>query len=166
MALRQYPPDFQLLANHKSPQLTYNFQFARERIIGAVQDELNESQFLELEGAVSHCNEFDEIFKVAGQYFDHLACDDLYFFIDDRLYKADINVEFPTVGYDWTHIRMVYAMNDMINNKISGINELIEFFENDGNGSYYLFTPIHFEDKVIGFSVLKESMLGMVLSKV
>lgn len=132
-------------------------QFARERIIGAVQDELNEAQFLELEGAVSHCKEFDEIFKVAGEYFKHLACEDLYFFVDDRLYKADINAEFPKAGYDWTHIRMVYAMNDMINNKISGINELVEFFENDGNGSYYLFTPIHFEDQVVGFSVLKNA---------
>ncbi len=131
--------------------------FARDKIISAVQDELNEAKLLELEGKVMVCENFDDIFAMAGRYFKQLDCDDMYFFIDDRLYGAAADTCFPVSGYDWSHIRMVYALNDRVNSKIRSITELIEFLENDGSGSYYLFTPIHFGEQAVGFSVLKNA---------
>lgn len=53
--------------------------YSCSRIISAVQKEVNESHLFELEGALSKCEEFDEIFEKTGEFFKHMECDEVYF---------------------------------------------------------------------------------------
>lgn len=53
--------------------------YSCSRIISAVQKEVNESHLFELEGALSECEEFDEIFEKTGEFFKHMECDEVYF---------------------------------------------------------------------------------------
>lgn len=131
--------------------------YSCSRIISAVQKEVNESHLFELEGALSECEEFDEIFEKTGEFFKHMECDEVYFFVDDRLYNADPLTEFPKNEYDWKHLKMVYAFEDKIKSRYKSCIDIIGHLEREGRNNYYFFSPIHFGDYTVGFSILKNA---------
>ena len=126
-------------------------------IVSNVQVELNEAHLLEFESRILKCNEFDEIFKQVGEFFLHLECDEVYLFIDSRLYDANPLTGFSKSGYDWNYLRMVYAIEDNIKTKFKSITDVIGHLEQEGRNNHFIFTPIHFGDQTVGFSIVKNA---------
>lgn len=131
--------------------------YSCNNIISNVQLEINEAQLLEFESRIVKCKEFDEIFKQVGDFFRHMECDEVYFFIDERLYEANPVTRFPKSGYDWNYLKMVFAIEDRIKSRFKGIIDVIGHLEQEGRNNCYLFTPIHFGDQTIGFSIVKNA---------
>lgn len=69
-----------------------------------------------------------------------MECDEVYFFVDDRLYNADPLTEFPKNEYDWKHLKMVYAFEDKIKSRYKSCIDIIGHLEREERNNYYFFT--------------------------
>lgn len=130
-------------------------KYARGQVICEVDRLEKEEMLTKLESDMIECGNYDEVSHQIGSYFRGLACDGFAMVIDKRLYEGADESEFVTDGYDWGNMIVPYASveNNVLDVQEPGkLDELIGMY---GAGSSYMFTPIHFRDKAVGFSILK-----------
>ncbi len=84
-----------------------------------------------------------------------LACDGFTIVVDKRLYEGLDESEFVTDGYDRDNLVVAYATEGRRVLRIRELSELQRHYEKTGARSSYMFTPIHFREKAVGYSILK-----------
>lgn len=130
-------------------------KYAKDQIIHGVERLKNDELLTKLEGDIVKCESYDEVFRYISKYFMHLACDGFAIVVDKKLYEAADESGFAVDGYHDEDMVVAYAEEG---NRLMDIREperLMEFYDGCGAGSTYMFTPIHFRERTVGYSILK-----------
>lgn len=144
--------------------------YTKNQIIYGVKRQYDEEQLMGLESRMANCNDFESIFQEIADYFAGLQCDGFYIVVDRMLFCPGLETDFPEEGYRMENLVVAYAaekphaakeMNSgmeiagMQKLSIQTLEQLYAHMERNGSQSSYMFTPIHFREKAVGFSVLK-----------
>lgn len=127
----------------------------KNQIIYGVEKDKEDVKLVDLEAEMSACSDFSEIFELAGDYLSHYSCDGFFIVVDRNLIEAKPDRMFASHGYNRENLKLVYSRDFVGELEICGVEELETYIEQFGNGSHFLYTPIHFRDKTIGYSVAK-----------
>ncbi len=129
-------------------------KYVKNNIIGSVDKLRREEELIRLEGSMAKCNSYEELFSMVTNYFMGIECDGFGIVVDRRLFDYVEENVFPTEGYDMEELITAYLTDKK--NSFTGADEkfLRGYIEKSGAGNIYMFTPIHFRDRAIGYSVL------------
>ncbi|MDE7206878.1 MAG: GGDEF domain-containing protein, partial [Lachnospiraceae bacterium] len=130
-------------------------QYARNQVISEVDRLEREELLTKFESDIIKCEDYDAFSFQIADYFMSLECDGYAIILDKRLYDGAAENVFVTDGYDWEHLTVTYAANDGQLLDIKNPQALLAFYEANGSGCAYMYSPIHFREKCVGFSILK-----------
>ena len=130
-------------------------EYARNQIITEVEKLKNDERLVQLESDLANCDSFDDIFIKISGYFKGLECDGFYIAADERMYSAEDNETFPIEGYELEHLKAFYTEEGQEGLIESNAATLLERVEKRGSGNCYMFTPLHFRERCVGFTILK-----------
>lgn len=130
-------------------------KYARNQVISEVDRLEREALLIKLESDIVKCKDYAEVSEQIANYFGSLECDGFAIVLDKRLYEGADENEFVTDGYDWDNLIVAYAVEGRQLLDIREPKELLAFYEACGAGSAYMYTPIHFRERTVGFSILK-----------
>lgn len=102
---------------------------ARRNIMKNEKRRLFEEKRVGLESRLSSARDFEEIFRDAGEYFKQLECDGITL--------------------------VVYSDDAVKSGEYENFDSYWERKENETNNDVWMFTPFHYRDRSIGFSILK-----------
>ncbi len=130
-------------------------KYARGQVIAEVEKLEKEELLTKLESDIVKCTTYDDVFEQIAAYFMSLACDGFSIVIDKRLYEGVAESELVTDGYDEDNLVVAYATEGRKVLKIKEPDALRKYFDETGARNAYMFTPIHFREKAVGYSILK-----------
>lgn len=130
--------------------------YAKWQIEYSVKRENEEDAVMELENHIAECNEYSKLFKKFAEYILSLNCDGIYIAVDKKLLEAEIDTVFPTYGYDRRNMVIGYAAEKDGEIHITDSNELEKYLDENGVQSFYMFSPIHFREQLVGYTILKK----------
>lgn len=130
-------------------------EYARNQVISEVDRLKREEMLTKLESDIVTCKDYDEVSKEITNYFMSLECDGFAIVLDKRLYEGADESVFVTDGYDWDNLVVVHVAEKGRELGIKETADLMASFETRGAGNAYMFSPIHFREKSVGFSILK-----------
>ncbi len=129
--------------------------YMKNQITYGVEKDNEDVKLVDLEADMSVCTSFTEIFSCASNFLQGYECDGFFVVVDMDLLDASIKAEFATSGYHRDKLKLVYA-NDFSNQvEIYSVDELEAYMQEFGSDCHFLHTPLHFGDKAIGYTVLK-----------
>jgi len=88
-------------------------------------------------------------------FFAELDCSGYSIVLDRKVFTADMDTKFPTKGYDREDLIVVYSEEKGERLALQTVQELDDYLEQTGSQSSYMFTPIHFREQTVGYSVVK-----------
>lgn len=130
-------------------------KYARNQVITEVERLEREEMLISLESDIIKCVDYNDVARQIADYFSGLECDGFAIILDKRLYDGAGSHNFMTTGYDWENLTVAYATEKGQFIDIADPKKLLEFYEACGAGSSYMYTPIHFREYAVGFSILK-----------
>jgi len=130
-------------------------QYAKNQVICEVDRLEREELLTKFESDIIKCEDYDAFSCQIADYFMSLECDGYAIILDKRLYEGAAESVFSADGYAWEYLTVAYAANDKQLLNIKEPKELLAFYEEQGGGSAYMFSPIHFRERCVGFSILK-----------
>lgn len=129
-------------------------KYAKDQVIAGI-DKLNREELLmKLESDIVKCANYDEVFEQIAEYFANLECDGFAFLVDKRMYEGADESCFVKDGYDFDNLIVAYMAEGKKRIEIKEVSDFFRFCEERGAKSAYMFTPIHFRDRAVGFSML------------
>lgn len=129
-------------------------KYAKDQVIAEI-DKLNrEETLIKLESDIIKCANYDEVFEQIGEYFATLDCDGFAFVVDKRMYEGVDESCFGKDGYDFDNLIVAYMAEGNKRIPIRDVSEFFRYCDERGAKTAYIFTPIHFRERVIGFSML------------
>ena len=130
-------------------------EVARRNIIENENRRLFEEKRVGLESRLSSARDFEEIFREAGEYFKQLECDGITLVVDERLLSLGDERDFPVRGYERRRLKVVYSDEVKQPGEYETFDSYWERIESKPNNDVWMFTPFHYRDRSIGFSILK-----------
>lgn len=130
-------------------------EYTKNQIVYGVKKQADEERLVELEGNLSKCNTFAEMMDFISEYLGGLESDGVSIVLDKKLFSGDMNAVFPVIGYDWDNLVVAYAEDKGERLELTSVSELEAYLEANGSKCSYLFTPIHFREQAVGYSVMK-----------
>lgn len=138
--------------SHEKPDYR---KIVKDNIINKDHSRVFDELLLSFETRITHQKNFQDIFEETARYMTSLECDGFAIAIDKRLLElADINT-FPEDGYELSQLDTMYTSQKDAPLIHTSYQDLMQLMEEAPSGTAYLFTPIHFGRKNIGFTVLK-----------
>ena len=128
---------------------------AQRSIVEKENRRLFEEKRMKLEAKLVGATEFEEIFVDAGEYFEQLDCDGITLVIDERIMSLGDECDFPVSGFDREHLKVVYGEGVKSLAESENFDTYWAKVEREENRDVYMYTPLHYRDKTIGFSILK-----------
>ncbi len=129
-------------------------EYVKNDIIGSVDKLRREEELINLEVIMSKCSSYEELFSAVTRHFMSLDCDGFGIVVDKRLYEAADEEVFPVTGFDREQLVEAYFADGDKIHKGESEAAFREYLEQNGAGRVYMFTPIHFRERTIGYSVL------------
>lgn len=129
--------------------------YTKNQIIYSVKRQLDEEKLMGLQSRMGDCRTFEEIFREISDYFAGLSCDGFCIVADRLLFEPEMEKDFPTEGYRLDRMIVAYASGHGKRLEFTTLEEMYAQIEENGSRSAYMFTPIHFRDSAVGFTVLK-----------
>lgn len=130
-------------------------EYIKDNIIYGVYQAKKEEKTNELETVMSKCGEFSEIYKYMRDYICGLDCDGFFVVADDALTNAKPRNHFKTKGYNFDNMKVVCAYDEGKELGFTSVDELNNYIDASGGKSAYVYTPIHFKQHSVGYSILK-----------
>lgn len=129
--------------------------FAKKEIISKVEELQSEELLIKFESDIVKCESFEGVFQRIAAFFMQLECDGFAIVVDKRLLEGEDDSAFCIDGYDKEHLVVAYASEGKQLLDIKDVNELLKYYDRCGAGSAYMFSPIHFREKTVGYSILE-----------
>ncbi|MCI5954366.1 MAG: glycosyl hydrolase 53 family protein [Lachnospiraceae bacterium] len=129
--------------------------YAKWQIEYSVKREYEEEAVMELENHIAECNDYRKLFKNFAEYILSLSCDGVYIVVDKKLLEADMDTTFPTDGFDRKNMVIGYAAEKEGEVHIADAKELERYLDENGLQTFYMFSPIHFREQLVGYTILK-----------
>ena len=130
-------------------------EYTKNQIVYGVKKQADDERLVTLEGDLSKCLEYKDMLPFISSFFAELDCGGYSIVLDKKMLNADMNVKFPTKGYDRDDLLVVYSEEKGESLALQTVQELDDYLEQTGSQSSYMFTPIHFREQTVGYSVVK-----------
>ena len=126
-------------------------------VLDSVAVQMYEDKRMDFEADLVKCQSLEEIFECAGKFIRGLDCDGVYYAIDKRYFEASPYFTPDTDGYDPENIRIVYYSDSDTAYGGNTIKDIFNMVYGGVQGVHYMFLPMHFDEKVIGFCIIKNA---------
>lgn len=130
-------------------------EYVKNQIISGTDKMRQEERQARLEGELVKYKTYEQIVHSIADYFISLDCDACSIVLDKRLYSAEDEKVFPVEGYDIDQLVVAYSTEKKKCLLVKGILELQELMQKEAAGNFFMFTPIHFRERTVGLSILK-----------
>lgn len=139
-------------------------QYVIDRIFGEVRETDFLNEMLELKRHLLECSSYQELAEYLPEYFQGLHCGEMYFYMNrDFLHAEEIDIleedveeEYVKTGYpDEMDLVLASGHGKQYCNMERQKGELIPQLWKEKPGNMYLFAPIHFRDREVGYLVLQ-----------
>jgi diguanylate cyclase (GGDEF)-like protein len=151
-------------------------EYLKDHILYGVEQDKFMEHILELNYELSHCNTVDEMLTCIPKSIPTLQCDAMYLVTDPHLtQQEEIHVmqgvpknmlqdPFVETGYpEKMTIAFSYENNAMTDGRkqTQHINGIFPFFDSEEKGVNFLFVPLHFKEKCVGFFAIRNAIYLM-----
>lgn len=151
----------------------------KDSILYGIETEDFEKQLLQLKYSLTYCGSVQEMLECISQCVPSLRCDGLYLVTDQRLYRSTQDVLYTEQGQEstvWTEEQFVvqgypedmcFALaytRDGLGEKTRQTkvgNRIFPMFECGEPGVDFLFLPLHFREKCIGYFAIRNAVYLM-----
>ena len=148
--------------------------YQKNQIMYGIETSRFEDQVYALEYELMRCNTVQEMMYCIPQCIPSLKCDAMYLVVDPHMdsfrnttevyYGTRIieNEGFLTEGYP-KRMKVVFAYENGIvkENIVSEIDGIFPTFDTKSSGVDFLFLPMHFKDKAVGYLVIRNAVYLM-----
>lgn len=148
----------------------------KDEILYGIETENFEKQLLQLKYSLTHCDSVKEMLQCISRCMPSLRCDELYLVMDQKLHfsagafpvanPADylgLDHNFMENGYPETmQMEFSYVKNRKEQTLKQNVgNWLFPLFDSQQSGVDFLFLPIHFRQKCIGYFAIRNAVYLM-----
>lgn len=155
---------------------THNVDMAehsKERIMYGIETDDFEEQLLSLEYELIRCDNIAEMTTCIPKCIPSMKCDAMYLVLDEHMndfQKRKSNYDIPLIddekfyieGYpEKMKVEFAYENGRVIPEKQVIIEKLFPMFESQERGTDFLFMPIHFRNRTVGYFVIKNAVYLM-----
>lgn len=130
-------------------------EYMKGQIIYGIQKAKEDERISELESNMSKCTRFSEMYECMNHFISGYDCEGFFVVVDDAFTTAKPRTCLTTKGYNTKNMSVVYACDKGEKLEFSKVEDLYAYIEKTGGKSEYLFTPIHFKQYAIGYTILK-----------
>ncbi len=132
-------------------------EYMKGQIIYGVKQAREDERTSELESTMSKCAEFIELYACMNKFISEYDCEGFFVIVDKALTTADKRNKFKTVGYNKENMLVAFACDRGIKMNFPSVEALEKYIEETGDKNEYLFTPIHFKQHTVGYTILKNA---------
>ncbi len=130
-------------------------EYMKNQIIYGAKKEKEDARISELESTMNTYTKYQDMYEEMGEFLSHYDCDGFFVIVDDALINSRSRSNMTTKGYNYDNLNVVYARDGERKLEFNSVYELNEYLEKNGNQNHYMFTPIHFKQYTVGYSILK-----------
>lgn len=139
-------------------------QYVIDRIFGEAREEKMTNSLLEFKRHLIECESYEEIAECFAQYMSIMDCEGMSVVMNHDILQAEEFTAADTItkeeriitGYPKKMNAVVVARNNSITKNIElQSGELFPPKEESKGGNLYLFSPLHFRDREIGYTVFR-----------
>jgi len=129
--------------------------YVAESIAGNSKKNQMEDDLAYFQYELTSANSFQRIFDITSQYVLKQECDGFAIALDRRLFDLKPFEQFDSKGYDFSQLKLCIQTIDGKEkydgtDTISSINDIA----NNDSGGHFMFSPLHNQEKNIGFVML------------
>ena len=148
-------------------------QHAKDQIMYGIETTDFEEQILSLEYELLQCSTVREMTKWIPACIPSMKCDAMYLIVDEHLYDykrqtdyLDLNMiedeELCLEGYpERMNIEFAYVDGELHNTEGKTISSLFPVFDYEKGGTDFLFMPMHFHNRTVGYFVIRNAVYLM-----
>lgn len=104
---------------------------------------------------LSTAKTFEECYDAVREYICTQDCESFAIILDKKLFTLDNITGLSETGYDLSQFDIVFYQDKGSRHVFSNVAELMDSIASDDENSEFLFSPLHSEEKQLGFVVLK-----------
>ncbi len=132
-------------------------RYIKGQILYNVQAQTEDEQRVAMEGRMAECTEFHDIFHEMARYVISHDSDAFFAVIDKRLLDGVEEKEFAVRGYPKEQMVVAYASEENKELTFSSVEALQEYLEQAEKCTAYMFTPLHFQQYTVGYTIVKNA---------
>lgn len=130
-------------------------KYAKGQIVWGITKDNYDERVIELRNRMDECSEFEEVFQSISEYFLSLGSEGFYIVTDSDLFHLEQEGKFSISGYRRKHMCVPYALETDGVLSFENPKELEQYLVTQGSGSAYMYTAIHFREKTVGYTIMK-----------
>ena len=132
-------------------------QYIKNQLIYNTQAQTEDEQRVAMEGRMAECTDFYGIFHEMAKYVINHDSDEFYAVIDKRLWDGIDEKILPVKGYAKDQLVVAYASQKTRELSFADVEELNEYMAQAESGTAYMFTPLHFRQHTIVYTIVKNA---------
>ena len=132
-------------------------QYIKGQIIYNTQAQVEDEQRVAMEGRMADCTDFYGIFHEMSRYVINHDSDAFYAVLDKRLWEGIDERKLPTKGYAKEQMVVAYASENNVPVSFESPEALHEHLAQAEPGTAYMFTPLHFRQYTVGYTIVKNA---------
>lgn len=122
-----------------------------------IRAQVEDEQRVEMESRMSESTDFYGIFHAMSQYIINHDSDAFYAVIDKRLWDGIDERKLACKGYPKDQMVVVYAAEGSTILNFESVEAMNEHLAKAGRGDAYMFTPLHFHQYTVGYTIVKNA---------
>ncbi len=130
-------------------------EYMKGQIIYGVQKGNDDERISDLESSIATYTRFEDMYQCMGEFMKGYDCDGFFIVVDDYLTNVRSKTRMAVTGYNHSNMSVVYARDGERKMKIGSVAELHSYLNRTGKNCHYMFTPIHFKQYTVGYTILK-----------
>lgn len=129
----------------------------RNQIISNIQAQVEDERKVTMEARMTECTDFYGIFQEMARYVINRDSDGFFAVVDKRLWDGVDEKKFATRGYPKDQMIVAYAAEAGRELHFEEVSDLMEYLSEVKRGTAYMFTPLHFKQHTVGYTIVKNA---------
>ena len=134
-----------------------NRRFMRRLVISNQEEGYISEKMALYEASIADCKDYESVFMNLSEFVINMGCEGFYIVIDDRLFTSIVEEDFEKNGYARERLTVGYAIEGDTIIRFPTFSQFEKHIDKYGNDAVYVYTPIHFRNKTVGYTVKKNT---------
>lgn len=96
-----------------------------------------------------------DMFDVIKEFMCKKKVEGFFIIIDERIFDPSMNTHFPTEGFSFPDYKVQLSVINGKSVKFDSVFALVDYIDENLKGNHYFYSPIHFGNETVGFTVHK-----------